>query len=160
MMLFLCHCFQYLPIYFIFLFLGRLPTDFTVASANYHDVKLVWNLVDPYQSLILIGDKGYINQSLEKELKELRNILLVTAKRKNQKVQNLGKLDGLIGKTRRIIETVAEQMTGQFNLSRNLAKSMWGLITRIISKITSYTLGIYLNRLFNFPLFNVKKLIF
>ena len=140
--------------------LEGVPTDFTVASANHHDVKLVWDLVDPYQNLILIGDKGYISQSLEEELKELRNILLVTAKRKNQKVQNPIKLDHLITKTRKIIETVAEQLIGQFNLSRNLAKSMWGFITRIISKITSYTLGIYLNRLFSFPLLNVKELIF
>jgi len=51
-------------------------------------VKLVWDLVDPYQNLILIGDKGYISQSLKKELRELRNILLITAKRENQKVQN------------------------------------------------------------------------
>jgi len=140
--------------------LEGVPTDFTIASANHHDVKLVWDLVDPYQNLVLIGDKGYISQNLEEELRELRNILLVTAKRKNQKVQNPGGLDRLITKTRRIIETVAGQMTGQFNLSRNLAKSMWGLITRIISKITSYTLGIYLNRLFNFPPLNVKELIF
>ena len=94
---------------FHFLYSLGIPTDFTIAPAKYHDVKLVWDLVDPYQNLILIGDKGYISQSLEKELRELRNILLITAKRENQKVQNPGKLDHLIRKTRRIIETVGSK---------------------------------------------------
>jgi len=76
--------------------LKGVPTDFTIASANHHDVKLVWDLVDSYRNLVLIGDKGYISHNLEEKLRELRNILFITAKRENQKVQDPGKLDYLI----------------------------------------------------------------
>lgn len=90
--------------------LEGVPTDFTLASANHHDIRLVWDLVDSYQNLNLIGDKAYISQDLQEELKELRNITLMTVKKKNQKVQNPNELNCLIRKVRRIIETVGESI--------------------------------------------------
>lgn len=52
------------------------------------------------------------------------------------------------------------QLIDQFNISRNLAKSVWGLIRRVISKITGYTLGVYIDKLFGLPPLNIKDLIF
>ena len=37
------------------------PLSFSIAGANHHDVKLVWDLVDHCWNINLIGDKGYID---------------------------------------------------------------------------------------------------
>ena len=68
--------------------LEGIPTDFTFAPASYHDVNLVWDLVDDKYNLLLMGDKGYISKGLKNELKDLRNITLITPTKKNQREKN------------------------------------------------------------------------
>ncbi len=60
-----------------------------------------------------------------------------------------------------IVETVNEQLAGQFNLEQNRPHSFWGLCARLYSKLTAHTLCIYLNRLLgkaDFP--QIKQLAF
>ena len=48
-------------------------------------------------------------------------------------------------KIRKRIETNISQLCGQFLININLAKTFQGLATRIVSKITSFTMIQYLN---------------
>lgn len=57
---------------------GGIPLSFSIAPANHHDVKLVWDLVDHCWNIVVIGDKGYIDKAQENELKRTRNITLLT----------------------------------------------------------------------------------
>jgi len=139
---------------------GGVPLSFSIAPANHHDVKLVWDLVDHCWNINLIGDKGYIDKDQEEELKRTRNITLLTHKRKNQKEKNSRWLNSFISRSRKIIETVFSQLTDQFNISKNRAKMFSGLISRVVRKITAYTIGIYINKLFNRPLLEIKSLVF
>lgn len=136
------------------------PLSFSIASANHHDVTLVWDLVDHCWNIILIGDKGYIDKEQNNEFKETRGITVLTHKRVNQKEQNSKWLNSFISNSRQIIETVFSQLTDQFNISKNRAKKFFGLISRVVRKITAYTSAIYINKLYNLPLLEVKNLVF
>ena len=48
---------------------------------------------------------------------------------------------------RQRIESVNSQLVGQFHLQVNHARSFWGLITRLHTKLTAHTLCVWLNRL-------------
>jgi hypothetical protein len=50
------------------------------------------------------------------------------------------------------------QLQGQFAIERTLAKTLWGLVTRVQAKLTAHTLGVYLNVLAGRPPLALKTL--
>jgi hypothetical protein len=58
-----------------------------------------------------------------------------------------------------LIEVVNAQLQGQFAGERTLAKTLWGLITRVQAKLTAHTLGVYLNVLSGQPPLALKTLV-
>lgn len=134
-------------------------TNFVLAKASPHDVSLVWDLTDCYQNLNIIGDKGYVSKALEEELLKERDTHLLAMKRKNQKEYSK-KGNALLSSVRKIVETILSQLTEQFNLSRVLAKSLWGLVARINTKILAYTLANFINKIFGLSMTNIKDLVF
>jgi hypothetical protein len=61
---------------------------------------------------------------------------------------------------RKIVETTNAQLSEQFNMQYSRTKSAWGLMSRVISKITAHTLAVYLNALTERPLLAIKSIIF
>lgn len=137
-------------------------TDFVLTSASKNDRSAVWDLVLPYSSLTIIGDKGYIGEKLTLELKQEKEIDLISMKRNNSKSQFPQPLRQLIFKARRRIETSFSQLTEQLNLNKVKAKSLWGLITRLRTKILGHNICYFINKCLNkhINLANIKVLIF
>ena len=134
-----------------------IPTNFDLTSARIHDLKIVEELTESYQELIIVGDKGYLNKEKQQELKN-KNKLLITPYRKNQKQKNNWFEKNLL-KGRRKIETVFSQLKEQMNLENTKAKSLLGLVSRIMGIILSFTLGIFINKLLGRKLLNIKSLL-
>jgi Transposase DDE domain len=65
----------------------------------------------------------------------------------------------LAHRIRQRIEVVNAQLQGQFAIERTLAKTLWGLVTRIQAKLTAHTLGVYLNVLSGQPPLALKTLL-
>jgi DDE family transposase len=65
----------------------------------------------------------------------------------------------LAHRVRQLIEVVNAQLEGQFRIERTLAKSLWGLVTRVQAKLTAHTLGVYLNVLAGRPPLALKTLV-
>jgi hypothetical protein len=60
-----------------------------------------------------------------------------------------------------IIETVNGQLSNQFNIEINHAHTFWGLCTRLLTKLATHTLCVYINRLLGKPDFlRMKALAF
>ena len=58
-----------------------------------------------------------------------------------------------LNKTRRLVETVIGQLTGQFNMNKVWARKMWTLSGRLSRKILAHSLGMLANtQLKNKPL--------
>lgn len=134
-----------------------IPTNFDLTAANIHDGKMIDDLIQDYERLIILADKGYIDQEKQQCLKK-QNKILITPYRKNQKQKN-SQLEQKLLKLRRKIETVFSQLKDQMNLAKTNARSLLGLATRIIGIITSFTLAIYINSLKGRKLLKIKSLL-
>ena len=137
-------------------------TDYVITPANVDDRNAVWDLCDKYNSISIIGDKGYINKRLTPELKTEKDINLLFLKRGNSKDNYPKQIRQLIFKVRRRIETSFSQLTEQLNLNKVKSKSMLGFITRISIKVLGHNISFLINKLIgNYDsIAKIKSLIF
>ena len=123
-------------------------TDFLLTPASTDDRDAVWELLDTYQHhLTLIGDKGYMGAAFAENLQTEKGVVLLTLKRRNTKHPAPSSLNRAVFHIRRRIETSFSQLTGQFNMTRVYAKTLWGLTARLQSKILAYNLCFAINLL-------------
>jgi len=91
--------------------------------------------------LVIYADKGFVGEAWqERSFRHTRN-RIYTAKRANQGEQNPVTFDHWLNRIRERIEGVFNEIqnTGR-NIERLLAKTVVGLATRMISKMTSHLL--------------------
>ena len=118
-----------------------------MTAANIDDRDALWELTSSYKQIEVIGDKGYISDSLSKELANERGIALLALQRKNSKKAIPKNFRNTLSKMRRRVETSFSQLAGQLNINRILAKSKLGLLTRITLKVLAHNLAYLLNNL-------------
>ena len=142
--------------------IDRFLTDYVITPANIDDRSAVWDLCDKYNSISIIGDKGYINKRLTPELKSQRDINLLFPKRGNSKDNYPKEIRQLIFKFRRRIETSFSQLTEQLNLNKVKSKSMLGFITRTSIKVLAHNISFLINKLMgNYEdMAKIKRLVF
>jgi len=135
--------------------------DFELAPANASDLEVGAELLTAPTDLTTLGDKGSISAAVQAERREANRGQLVTLPRVNQRVQVPTAVRKTVNAARQIIETVNGQLTEQFNIEHNHAHTLWGLCTRLSTKLTAHTLCIYLNRLLgNDDFLQIKRLAF
>ncbi len=145
----------------VLLTIGGVILDFELAPANAADLAVGEELLLEHTNLTVLGDKAYISQEVQAELRRLCGIRLLSLPRRNQRVQVPKAVSEAINGARQIIETVNDQLVEQFNIERNHAHSFLGLCTRLMTKLTAHTLCIYLNRLMgNVDFLQIKHLAF
>ena len=135
------------------------PVDFTIASADIDDRDVLGVFVQGGRYPILLGDKGYVPQSLERELLETENTCLFPTRRSNQKSQYPEAFRKLQVRLRRRIETTLNQLTQQFSVACMRARTHWGLQTRMSNKFGACLLGAFLNQTLGRPLMKLKDLV-
>ena len=118
-----------------------LPVAFEMVAANTDERVAAEEVLAALRSCDIFGDKGFIGAEWQQEVKEQSGNRVWTAKRVNQKAQNPYWFDRLLNSVRERIEGSFNELqnTGR-NLERLLAKTVIGLTTRVIAKVTSYTL--------------------
>lgn len=117
--------------------------SFDFSPANMHDVNYLNDIKDNLKDCLLIGDRGYISKEFQVDLFNYANIKLAVPMRKNQ--HDFVVFSKAKSKIRKRIETAISQLTGQFTINTNFAKTFEGFKTRILSKITAFTIIQYLN---------------
>lgn len=134
---------------------------FEITSASIDDREGLKDMIADCSGLTIIGDKGYFGQPLSDELAS-NGITIYALLPKHQKKQYPKEFTKQIFKIRRRIETVFSQLTELLNAERVLAKSFWGLCTRIQNKILAHNLCMVINRLFypDLDIGKIKHLIF
>jgi len=137
-----------------------LPLAYAVANADINDREVLPEMIDYLFNSIILGDKGYVSETLRKQLHQEYGITLLAQKRDNQKKSYSHHLKVTINHLRKRIESTNNQLEDQFNISRVLAKSHWGLLTRIADKFAAFTLGAFMNQCLGRPLMALKNLVF
>ena len=135
------------------------PVDFAIASADIDDREVLSVLVQKGRYPMLLGDKGYVSQSLEQELLETENTCVFPTRRRNQKSQYPEAFGKLQVRLRRRIETTLNQLTQQFSIARVRARTHWGVQTRMSNKLGACLLGAFLNQALGRPLMQLKDLV-
>lgn len=128
---------------------NRVPISYEITAANVADLRLTQELLTeaPLTEAVarrLFGDLAYNSGPLSSTLAE-GEILLVT-KRADQ------------GGVRQQIEIAFANLKGVFALGWTLAKTLTGIVMRLVAKLTAYTFGYYINRLLGRPQGKIKEL--
>ena len=127
-----------------------------ITKAEVHDVHFLKNIKQQMSDCVLLGDRGYLSESIQLDLFQTVKVRLETPKRSNQK--DYKQQPYIFRKSRKRIETLFSQLCDQFMIRRNYAKSFEGFKTRILAKITSLTLVQYINKfIFDRPINNIKN---
>lgn len=127
-----------------------------ITKAEVHDVHFLKNIKHQMSDCVLLGDRGYLSQSIQLDLFQTVNIKLETPKRANQK--DYKPQPYIFRKSRKRIETLFSQLCDQFRIRNNYAKTFEGFKTRILAKITALTLVQYINKfIFDRPINNIKN---
>ena len=127
-----------------------------ITKAEVHDINFLKNIKQQMTDCVLLGDRGYLSESIQLDLFQTVNVKLETPKRTNQK--DYKPQPYIFRKSRKRIETLFSQLCDQFKIRNNYAKSFQGFKTRILAKITALTLVQYINKfIFDRPINNIKN---
>lgn len=118
-----------------------------LTKASVHDVHYLKDVKELFSNCIITGDKGYIGRQHQINLFETAQIQLEVPLRNNQKEQK--PVIRILKKVRKRIETVFSQLCDQFMIQRNYAKSFTGFKSRVLAKITGFTILQFLNKFIN-----------
>lgn len=141
--------------------LSGVIVDFELAPASAADLTVGAELLAEHTNLTVLADKGYISAAVAQVLQEQNRVNLIALRRTNQQQQLPEALTHLINQVRQLIETVNGQLTEQFNIERNRAHTFYGLVARLLTKLTAHTLCTYINRLLGrADILQIKQLAF
>jgi hypothetical protein len=118
-----------------------------LTKASVHDVHYLKDVKELFSNCIITGDKGYIGRQHQINLFETAGIQLEVPLRNNQKEQK--PVIRILKKVRKRIETVFSQLCDQFMIQRNYAKSFTGFKSRVLAKVTGFTILQFLNKFIN-----------
>lgn len=119
--------------------LEGLPVVYDLAPADADERAAAETVLDHLRQSLVIGDKGFIGEEWQAQMLEQTGNRIVTPMRKNQKNQHEPGYETVLNRLRERIEGVFHELqnTGR-NLERLLAKTVAGLATRLIAKVTAH----------------------
>ena len=123
-------------------------TAVSIAPANIHDRDLVPELVEGAVGQVL-GDRNYWDPKLTAALVPAGIMLRAPFKKRATDPDPVG--SRLIGRMRWRIETVAAQFVERFHLKRIWARDAWHLTSRVLRKVLSHTIAVFLCQQRGYP---------
>jgi hypothetical protein len=109
---------------------------FYLTAANVDERETVdWMTQDCWGKLI--GDKGYISQTLFEKLM-MRGLKLITKLRRNMKNRLMELEDKLLLRKRAIIETVNDQLKNISNIEHSRHRSLWNFLGNLAAGLIAY----------------------
>ena len=120
----------------------------SLLPARPHDVNFTEELVSGFGKTVL-GDKGFLDPFRQELLNDRYGTQLIVPKRKNMKNQDEIPIDKitsrLFRKIRKVIETVGSHLTERLNITKIRVHDLWHFQNRLIRKILTHTVAVFLN---------------
>jgi hypothetical protein len=118
-----------------------IPIFYDLVSANTDERLAAEAVLSHFVLCDIFSDKGFIGLRWQTEVFDRTGNLIWTPRRSNQKLQNSPALDRFLSSKRERIEGVFHEIqdVGR-NIERLLSKTVIGLMTRVIAKVTSHVL--------------------
>ncbi len=129
--------------------LEGLPVVYDLVPANLDERVAAEAVLDRVQNCDIFADKGFLGEDWQLAIRLQSGNRLWTAKRTNQAQQNPPVFDQLLKRLRERIEATFHQLqnTGR-HVEHLLAKSVQGLLSRVIAKVSALVLRVLLRRQF------------
>lgn len=118
-------------------------TGMTATPACVDERDSLYEIINGIKGL-LIGDKGLIRPSLKADLYK-EGVDLQTPLRRNMKDDRQPEIVKNLVSVRRLVETVISQLTDRYKIQKMKARDLWHLTHRIIQKVTSHTVALFIN---------------
>ena len=114
---------------------------YPLLQARPHDVVFLEDLVGDFRGDV-VADKGFLDQWRRQQLQN-QGVFLRTPTRRNMKAST--GWNDTMASFRKLVETVGSQLTQQFHLQPLKLRSFWHLRHRVIRKVLSHTICIFIN---------------
>lgn len=134
-------------------------TAFGLAPANYDERSIGEFLVASDGHDAFLADKGFSSVEWERQWLEEYGALVAATSQKSARRAWLQEACRWAAGKRQIIEGVIWQLKDYFGLERHRAKTMNGLLTRLVAKVAAYTCGQLLNVTLGRPLRHLADLL-
>ena len=105
---------------------------------------------------IALGDKGFISEERQQDWENRYGVSVYTFKKKNQHKRNSPAVQRLLNENRRQIETTFSSMDRVEGLENQGAKTVLGIVSRTIAKITAFTFRKYLLRFYGIDVLTMR----
>jgi len=143
--------------------LRGIPTFLVATPAHAHDLVGFEALMQELAqagltdlALFVVADKGYVGKDFIQQMKALYGTDLMPIPRHYDKDLPVSAVSRLLQKSRRQIETTVGQFADQMHIEWTRARSLKGLMTSLVAKITAFNLANYFNQLLGEPLLQIK----
>lgn len=127
-----------------------------ITAADVDERAVVPELVSGLKG-VLLGDKGYLSQSLQQSLAQ-QQLTLLTPMRSNMKQYN-SEYNRFLSRDRQMVETVIGHLQHWFEIESVHARDLWHLTSRLARKILAHTLMAFFNLTFHRPLLQFDGLL-
>ena len=131
-------------------------TRFGVAPANIHETALVPELTEATTGL-LVGDRNYWSPLLKEELQ--RNSIQLQAPFRKATHDPWPQHSALLSRVRYRIDTTFGQLVDRYQVKRVWVKDAWHLHSRLLRKVLSHTMALFLNQIQGNPPMQLAKLL-
>lgn len=133
--------------------------DFVLSPADIDERTLARELLRPYGGHYILGDNGYSGEPMKLAAARAGYALWASPRQSQRpKSRDEARWRRWLRSKRDLVETVFSRLADQFKLERTRALSLWGLKARVISKLLSFNLSLWLNHQLGRKLLSVKSL--
>jgi hypothetical protein len=116
-------------------------TVIAIVPANVHELEVAPSLLEGARGYGL-GDRNYWSPDLKGLLRQQGLIFLAPFRQRSRERKPWPKR---LNQIRRRIDTVIGQLVERYNAKRVWARDIWHLISRVLHKVLSHTMAVYLN---------------
>jgi DDE family transposase len=130
---------------------------YDLVPANVDDREAAAEVLEPGRRYW--ADKGFFGEQCQREWAESEGAAVWAEPPRSTAAAWPRAFAYVAHRVRQLIEVINAQLQGQFAIERTLAKTLWGLVTRVQAKLTAHTLGVYLNVFLGRPPLALKTLV-
>jgi Transposase DDE domain len=131
---------------------------YPLLPARPHDSQLLDDLLAGFEGVVL-ADKGFIDGFRQESLALKRHIELVVPARKNMKIQPPVHIVKTSSRWRKLVETVGSHLTKRYHITQTRAHDLWHYQHRLIRKILSHTICVFINLQLGRPPLHLDSLV-
>jgi len=138
--------------------LSGIPLIYDLVPAHTDERQAAETLLDQLSGFHLFADKGFLSQAWQADVQRLTGNCIWTPKRKNQSAQQSREFERWLNRLRLRIEGLFNEIqnVGK-NVEHLLAKTVCGLCSRIVAKMTSHLLKYILRNKFGIDVLSFSK---